>query len=196
MACPRKNGHGLYAAGAAIGREMSHIQPQLLEKQKVRHVGGIIVAGSGVAVLARLLGDGFDHAFIVVPRGVPGREQHGIVLYHAAHGRQRVRRIGHFLDIGIHSHGSGGTIEDGVAVGLGEGRLGIAGHAGSAGDVLDDHILAEFLAQNLGEGPGGNIRASARRVAHDHDHGFLRIGRIPRCRKNQQGKREQEGQPA
>ena len=64
-----------FSKGSLGGREMSHIQPQLLEKQKVRHVGGIIVAGSGVAVLARLLGDGFDHAFIVVPRGVRSEER-------------------------------------------------------------------------------------------------------------------------
>src|SRR5262249_53998009 len=56
----------------------------------------------------------------------------------------------------------------GVAVRGGIGGAADAGDAAGAGDVLDDHRLAEDLLQRFGRDAGDDITAAAGRIGHDH----------------------------
>ena len=78
-----------------------------------------------------------------------------------------------------------------VAVGRRLQRAVDAEHAADAADVLDDHRLAELLAQPVRQPAPENIRRAAGREGHDHLHRLGRISLRPREHRHEQQQPEQ-----
>ena len=111
-----------------------------------------------------------------------------------ADGGEAVNGVGaHLVDDGA---GEVGEVDeaDGLAVGIGVGKLGPADGAGAAFDVLDHDGLADVLLGVFGEDAGGVVRAGACFVGDDHAYGAIgcevRIGSSRQCKDHAQDERE------
>src|SRR5690606_17966871 len=77
-----------------------------------------------------------------------------------------------------HAEAFRGAEEDGVAVrGCARGDFG-TDHAASPRSILDDHLLAKTLTEEVRNEPPKCVGRAAWRERHDHVHGTLRVGLV------------------
>jgi hypothetical protein len=110
------------------------------------------------------------------------RDESEILLYVV---RDLAERVGR-------DHQRRGTVDHhGVAVGRRLGRAIDAEHAADAGNVLDDHRLAELARHALRQRAAEDVGRTAGREADDQLDGLVRIRLRQRQRRDQQQKKNQ-----